>query len=236
VQPRHVVDPVSQTGFGFEQPSVAVQAPQVCVAVLHFADPVQFESALHWTHWPFSASIDVSQTPMPHCPSLVHAPHTWLLQIGAAGLQSALLTQATQVFVDVSQIGVAPEQSVLARHWTQVNEVVLHFGFAPVQLAVLVPSHCTQAPVPGPDVSQNVPVPHSPEFAQARHTSPPALLQTGVVPLQPAFVRHCTQWPSSGSAAPVAQNGVLPLQPHAPLSSLATHRRHVAVSAPGQIG
>jgi hypothetical protein len=236
MQPRHIDAPVSQTGFGLAHPSVGVQAPQVCAVVLHFAGAVQFASVLHWTHWPFSASVDVSHTPIPHCASLVQAPHVPEVQIGAAALQSEFITHATQVFVDVSQIGVAPEQSVLARHWTHVNELVSHFGFDPVHALEFVPSHWTQAPLFEPDVSQMSPAAHSPDVAHARQTSPPALLQTGVVPLHWELVRHCTHLPRSGSPAVVAQYGVDPVQPHAPLSSDATQVRHVDVTAPVQIG
>jgi hypothetical protein len=151
-------------------------------------------------------------------------------QMGAAGVQSAPLPQARQVWLPRSQIGVLPPHWAFDTQATQRPAAVSQTGVVPVQRVVLLAEQTPQAP----DGSQaGFMPPHSlspaqprqtcvvlsqigacglPQSASARQATqlPAATLHTGVAPLQ-AAVLLAEHWPQ----APVGwQAGVDP--PHSP--------------------
>jgi hypothetical protein len=116
------------------------------------------------------------------------------LHVGVAPLQSALMTQATQVAVVGLQTGVAPVQRVVF-----VTEQTPHDPFA---------SQAGVAP------------PHSASVPQPRHTWV-VRLHTGVVPEQFVLATQATHVPAAVSHAGVAPEHLVAFvaehAPHAPL-------------------
>jgi hypothetical protein len=159
--------------------------------------------------WLVSVAVQAAQAPVGR-------------QIGADGLQSALLPQARQVWLPRSQTGVTPPHWAFETQATQRPAVVSQTGVGSLQRVVLV---AEQTPHPPDGWQAGLVPPHSLSPAQARQTCV-VPSQTGACALpQSALARQATQVPAETS-----HMGVAPLQavllvlehwPQAPVGSQA---------------
>jgi hypothetical protein len=171
---------------------------------------VQSAFVLQSTHWPFSPSLDVSQT--------------WPFE------QSVLAWQGSHVFVFGLHTGAPPEQSMFDWQPTHVPVVVSQMAVLPVQADVFVASHWTQAPfVPHRGVA-----PVQSAAVHARHVSL-VVSQMGVGTAQLESTMHPTHCPAFGAVVLVWQTGVVPVQPM-PLSYSVQGRQLGSVERPSQMG
>jgi hypothetical protein len=186
----------SQTGADAVQSELVTQATQMPppLTLQSGVGPEQSSLPLHWVQVP-----PVEQAVSPGNPrqsaSPVHGPQVWVAdtQTGAAAVQSALVTQATQMPPPLTlQSGVGPEQSSLPLHWVQMP---------PVEQAVS-PGNPRQSasPVHGPQVwvadsQTGADAVQSELVTQATQMPPPLTLQSGVGPEQSSLPLHWVQVP-----------------------------------------
>ena len=136
--------------------------------------------SMYCTHAPVLAHAGAVLLLAAHWAGVMHAAHTWFAQMGVVPEHPALFKHATHLFVVVSQKGVASEQ-------------------------VLLPMHCTQAPVSAhAGAALSLPA-HWAVVVQAAQVLLAA--QMGVVPPHVLLSVHCTHL-----FVAVSHAGVLPPQ------------------------